>query len=127
MLAGLVDACTVGLKSLMNAAGPLATMAIGGGAGKALVAADTLTGDDKDKENVDDEASNGQESQEQGNSSSENNTQGNLDLIRIVSGLPVELNKFRQFFNTDQTLNVKAIQGKNIHNLACYDFVTFER
>ena len=127
MLAGLVDACTVGLKSLMNAAGPLATMAIGGGAGKALVAADTLTGDDKDKENVDDEASNGQESQEQGNSSSENNTQGNLDLIRIVSGLPVELNKFRQFFNTDQTLNVKAIQGKNIHNLACYDFVIFER
>ena len=127
MLAGFVDACNVGLKSLMNAVGPLATMAIGGGAGKALVAADTLTGDDKDKENVDDEASNGQGSQEQGNPSSENNTQGNLDLIRIVSEFGVELIKFRQFFNTDQTLNVKAIQGKNVQILACYDFVNFER
>ena len=127
MLAGLVDACNVGLKSLMNSVGPLATMAIGGGAGKALAAADMLTGDDKDKEKVDVKDSNVQGSQDQGNPSSENTTQGNLDLSRIVSGFGVELIKFGQFFNTDQTLNVKAIQGKNEHDLAYYDLVIFER
>ena len=110
MLAGFVDACTVGLKSLMNAVGPLATMAVGGGAGKAIVATNALSGNGEDKnENASGHAS----STSQGvNVPSENETQGNQDLLRIVTGFIPELAKFSQFFNPDKTLNVKAIEGK---------------